>query len=41
MPKFNIDSAGDSKPRMEQRWVWLNQIEPDEFNEKIYNVLKL
>ena len=38
MPKFNIDSAGDSKPRMEQRWVWLNQIEPDEFNEKIYNV---
>ena len=38
MPKFNIDSAGDSKPRMEQRWVWLNQLEPDEFNEKIYNV---
>lgn len=38
MPKFNIDSAEDSKPRMEQRWVWLNQIEPDEFNEKIYNV---
>lgn len=38
MPKFNIDSAGDSKPRMEQRWVRLNQIEPDEFNEKIYNV---
>ena len=38
MPKFNIDSAGDSKSRMEQRWVWLNQLEPDEFNEKIYNV---
>ena len=38
MPKFNIDSAGYNKPRMEQRWVWLNQIEPDEFNGKIYNV---
>ncbi len=38
MPKFNIDSAGDSKPRMEQRWVWLNQIEPDEFNGEIYSI---
>lgn len=38
MPKFNIDSAGDNKPRMEQRWVWLNQIEPDEFNGEIYSI---
>lgn len=38
MPKFDIESAGDSKPRMEQRWIWLNQIEPDEFNGEIYNV---
>lgn len=38
MPKFNIESAGDSKPRMEQRWVWLNQIEPDEFNGEIYSI---
>lgn len=38
MPKFNIDSAGDSKPHMEQRWVWLNQIEPDEFNGEIYSI---
>ena len=38
MPKFNIDSAGDNKPRMEQRWVWVNQIEPDEFNSEIYDV---
>ena len=38
MPKFNIDSAGDSKPRMEQRWVWLNQLEPDEFNGEIYSI---
>lgn len=38
MPKFNIESAGDSKPRMEQRWIWLNQIEPDEFNKEIYSV---
>lgn len=38
MPKFNIDSAGDSKPRTEQRWVWLNQIEPDEFNGEIYSI---
>lgn len=38
MPKFNIDSAGDSRPRMEQRWVWLNQIEPDEFNGEIYSI---
>lgn len=38
MPKFNIDSAGDNKSRMEQRWVWLNQIEPDEFNGEIYSI---
>ena len=38
MPKFNIESAGDSKPRMEQRWVWLNQLEPDEFNGEIYSI---
>ena len=38
MPKFNIDSAGDNKPRTEQRWVWLNQIEPDEFNGEIYSI---
>ena len=38
MPKFNIDSAGDKKPRTEQRWVWLNQIEPDEFNSEIYSI---
>ena len=38
MPKFNIESAGDNKPRMEQRMIWLNQIEPDEFNSEIYNV---
>lgn len=38
MPKFNIDSTGDNKPRIEQRWVWLNQLEPDEFNGEIYNV---
>ena len=38
MPKFDIESAGDSKPRMEQRWIWLNQIEPDEFNKEIYSV---
>lgn len=38
MPKFNIDSTGDNKPRMEQRWVWLNQIEPDEFNGEIYSI---
>ena len=38
MPKFNIDSAGDNKPRIEQRWVWLNQIEPDEFNGEIYSI---
>lgn len=23
---------------MEQRWIWLNQIEPDEFNKEIYSV---
>lgn len=38
MPKFNIESAGDNTPRMEQRMIWLNQIEPDEFNSEIYNV---
>ena len=38
MPKFNIDSAGDNKKRTEQRWVWLNQIEPDEFNGEIYSI---
>lgn len=38
MPKFNIDSAGDNRPRVEQRWVWLNQIEPDEFNDEIYSI---
>ena len=38
MPKFNIDLAGDNKPRMEQRWVWLNQLEPDEFNGEIYSI---
>lgn len=38
MPKFNIDSAGDNKPRIEQRWVWLNQIEPDKFNGEIYSI---
>lgn len=38
MPKFNIDSAGDNKSHMEQRWVWLNQIEPDEFNSEIYSI---
>lgn len=38
MPKFNIDSAGDNRPRVEQRWVWLNQLEPDEFNGEIYSI---
>lgn len=38
MPKFNIDSAGDNRSRVEQRWVWLNQIEPDEFNGEIYSI---
>lgn len=38
MPKFNIDLAGDNRPRVEQRWVWLNQLEPDEFNEEIYSI---
>lgn len=38
MPKFNIDLAGDNRPRVEQRWVWLNQIEPDEFNGEIYSI---
>lgn len=39
MPKFDIESsAGTGKPRMEQRMIWLNQIEPDEFNSEIYNV---
>ena len=38
MPKFNIDLAGDNRPRVEQRWVWLNQLEPDEFNGEIYSI---
>lgn len=38
MPKFNIELAGDNRPRVEQRWVWLNQLEPDEFNGEIYSI---